>query len=833
MLIPRILLLLVLASQSFGCKSFDIHQIEWGHHISVDEDGRARGHVKSEGQDDFTYKEELGDKEFKTQYVDPILKKLEESVTEQYEKTQRPAQILIFIHGGLNTYDGGLEHIQGFLHKQKDSRAFPNLSANFLVSLNWEAGLPSALRDHFFQIRFGERSPTFAKLTSPIVLLHDLGESIVKAPDALYSEAKDLLGSQSADFTSAIFTTGFYASVYGLPIAAISPSLTIADVMPNAVYAAAGAYGLPYFYDDLTRYFFGPIRMVSAPFIEGFGTPAWDMLKRRPDLLLFNPATGKDGATQQLLKQLAGKIKFRDGKNWETEWETDACQNNAAGCHRIPVELTLLGHSMGAMVSDRILATLSKDLTFKHIIYMGAANSIADFKLSVIPYLRDHSQSKFWSFALSEQDERNEKYHPALDFVMRGSLLVWIDLLLERAYGLPQRRFGREANQDWLNIDSDDVWNRICRISFSGNRARTEEPRKHGDFTNADKVELVLEMIKKGCPEPVKITKDPSDTRSVDDFRKELRRTLEYVPRFTPKSIAHVSDNAPYSKKGDLDDGEFLSEQSYEEIGEYFAPVNINAATTDQLALLLRGDRYLARTIFEGACKNSYSSIQEVKDRIKHLPSGGYRLIKEHGTYGDPTLSPACPPPDWQSTIRSSVSHWWSNVHLNPFYRITEKMEKIRDPYKRYRDKVMSEIETARINILSKGDDPFDAILDIEGQRAAVMINTWAQLEMLFELRSPSWNFYLPQASSTEQEDQKKLRRAEQLADDISGQAVKFDVHAVIFVTNEDVFSKQSMAKAIEVIQKALGEKFQFHSVHGLPKSIPGQVVSFLQRHTK
>ncbi|MBK9305743.1 MAG: hypothetical protein IPM58_01305 [Nitrospira sp.] len=128
----------------------------------------------------------------------------------------------------------------------------------------------------------------------------------------------------------------------------------------------------------------------------------------------------------------------------------------------------------------------------------------------MVPYLRDHKETHFWSFALSEVDESNETY--AADLLSRGSLLVWIDLLLERTYGLPQKRFGREINQEWLNIDDKDAWKRICRISFSGNRLRTKEPRDHGDFTKPDKVELVLQMVKHGCPEPVKLVKAPDNT---------------------------------------------------------------------------------------------------------------------------------------------------------------------------------------------------------------------------------------------------------------------------------------------------------------------------------
>ncbi len=811
----RVLLMLVLASQSFGCKSVDIREIEWGHHISVDEEGHARGHVKNEGQADFTYKDKLEDEEFQIQYVNSIFNNLEQYVLKQKEGTRLPAQILIFIHGGLNSYKEGLGRIQEFLEKQKNAKDFPNLSSHFLVSLNWEAGLRSALKDHFFQIRYGIRDPYFATATSPIVLFHDLGNSIIKAPDAIYSEAKDLFQNQSADFTSAFLVTGLYASVYGLPIAALHPTLTIASVMPYASYATAGLYGYWFFEDDFTRYSLWPIRMASAPFIEGFGTPAWDMLKRRPDLLLFNPTTKKDGAMGELLKKLANNIK--DGK-----WRTKECENNKSiPCP--PVELTLLGHSMGAMVSDRILTTLTQELTFKHIIYIGAANSIADFKVSVIPYLRDHDQTKFWSFALSEQDERNEKYHKYFDFLTRGSLLVWIDLLLERTYGLSQKRFGREVNQEWVNIDDKIAWNRICRISFSGNPARTKEPKKHGDFTEPDNVELVLRVVKNGCPKPVKLPNKKPDTRSDDEFKEDLQEALEHVARFTPKSVAAIANNAPYMGRDDLTEGEFLSDQTYQEIGNYLSPININAATIDELALILRGDRYLAQQIFEHTCKEHYLDVQELERDMPHLSEDASDLIDHHGTFGksSPTKPLACPLQDRWPYVRNAVRHWWSNVHINPFYKSTEEYKKIRAANTRYLEKVMSEIEKAGISILPiekartwymfLQKTPWDAILDVEGQRVAIETHTWAELEDKYHL------------------DDQDRSRAKQLTDNIIEQVAKSDVDAVIFVTNEDVFSKQSMAKAKEALQNALGEKF--HSIHGLPKTIPDKIKSILQRH--
>lgn len=842
--ILRVVLLFVLAAQSFGCKSY---QFERGHHISVDEEGRALGRVSKTDSSDkgnFTlplfasFRQEslthLTNEEFQIEYVDQVLDKMERHVIKQHDKNkennlvpEEPAQILLFIHGGLNSYEKGLEHIQELLEKQdpKLAEKFPNLGSYFILSLNWEAGLRSALTDHFFHIRYGQRSTAFATSTFPIVLLHDMGNSIIKTPDAIYSEATDLFQNQSVDFTSALLTTAVFASIYGLPIAALHPTLTIAGVMPYATYAAAGAYGSYFFWPDLTRYSFWPIRMASAPLIEGFGTPAWDMLKRRPDLLLFNPTIKEEGATRQLLTQLAGKIQ--NGR-----WQTERCvaTKNTKDCPL--VELTLLGHSMGAMVSDRILTTLSDKLAFKRIIYMGAANSIADFKVSVIPYLRDHPQYKteFWSFALSEIDEINEKYHFIFDFLSRGSLLVWIDQLLERTYGLPQKRFGREVNQDWVNIDNEEAWKAICRISFSGNRLRTEEPREHGDFTKVEKVELVLGMVKDGCPGPVKLTKDHSDIRTDEEFRQDLKKELRRIPRFTLKSIAAIADNAPYSKKDDLDEGEFLSDQTYKEISNYLLPIDINTANTDELALLLRGDRYLARNIIEYTCKNKLMESGDSKGKMPHVNDVAQNLISTPGnvSMSESTDSSFCIDQGWLSPIVYGVKMWGKQVARSVrsffdspgvFFGDKVSMEsdrRIRKASRRYYEAVMSSIANAGINSSSDAnlkDSHWDAVLEIQGERIAIEIHTWAKMADWYNL-----------------EDQ-EVNRAEYFADKLIKRAAESDVHAVIFVANEDIFSKPSMTKAKEAIQKSLGEKF--HSVNGLPKSIPDKIKSVLERHTK
>ena len=118
-------------------------------------------------------------------------------------------------------------------------------------------------------------------------------------------------------------------------------------------------------------------------------------------------------------------------------------------------------------------------MDFKEIIYMGAANSVAEFQYSVLPYLQHHRGTRFWSFMLSDKNERNERY--PLDILMRGSLLVWIDSLFEPQLNANQLRFGREASQGYIAIEDADVWPRICRIAMGGDQEKPE-PKTHSDF---------------------------------------------------------------------------------------------------------------------------------------------------------------------------------------------------------------------------------------------------------------------------------------------------------------------------------------------------------------
>lgn len=771
-----------------------------GHHIAINEDGRPLGHTKDDsGELKRDQVGELKPDQFLKTYVDPIIYGIETYVRERCNASM-PPKILLFIHGGLNGYNDGIKHVIQLRNAQTDKTSpYPALSSYYLVSINWEAGLRSALWDYFFEIRAGERNPALATATSPFVFAGAVGQSIVNLPrDMYYAYLRDLW-EQGRDLgKGALLGAGLAAFYVGI-ITAVT-NLTFADTILTGVAAAGGLYTLPVLLSDPTRYAFGPIRMVSAPFIDGFGTPAWDMLKRRPDLVLFNPQIFSEhkerGAGHALLKQLAktlqdGHCITQDGK-------------------RISVELTLVGHSMGAMVADRILQAFREDLHFNDIVYMGAADSIADFQLSVVPYLRQRHQSRFWSFSLSDEDETNETYF--LDLLMRGSLLVWIEKLFEPQYSLLQRRFGRAASQDYVIIDDvinkeDRIWSRICRVTFSGKNKG--EPKEHGDFTNPATLENTLSIVQRGCPQPA-------------DINRANEAELRAVPGLPKDDVTRILDHRPYQDKEDLldkvdqDDREIISDKVYDAIEDYLTPVNINSATVGQLARLLRGDKYLANEICAQREKlvekqRQYKATEELRNV---MPEFIFNQITEQKTvtatayYREP---PEC---------RPEPKGFWLFEGRSRYERSLEIDRKL----SAYRKEVLAEIKkSSDIRLISEAEgDPFsqsieqfwDALLEIGTQRVAVEIYTIAQLRVdggLYDWRK--------------QDD--KARRG--YSERVAARAKADKIATVILVWNKDVLGRPGVRELRNLLQQSLAET-RLEVIHGSPPEIVSGILAIGKR---
>lgn len=393
---------------------------------------------------------------FKKEYIEAILCGIDRHVSEVWNRKSALVQtprLLLFVHGGLNPYQTGLDRIGKLLNPKDDGEKRKHLlgrSSYYPVFINWNSSFGSSWWDDNFIIRRGTRDPLGGSLTSPFALLGRLAESLLTSPREWWYQVDNAVRSIKEPR---------------------SPDEKKVDFVLDAV----SYFGLL------------PVRGLTVPAIRGFGTPAWEMMKRRTDLLLARTLQSNgyatEGAGRTLMVALAARIpKDEDGKPLKGWWMT---REGAKG----PIEITLVGHSMGTMVLDRLLRAFP-EVHYHRIVYLAAASSLEDFDISVLPYLTNHPYTKFWAFTLSERDETSEKL--PVDVVERGSLLVWIDNLFESELTRSQRRFGRyEYYCKYYQLPKLYL-SQVRVVQFQGQEG---EPREHGEFDNEDKLEGILRRV--------------------------------------------------------------------------------------------------------------------------------------------------------------------------------------------------------------------------------------------------------------------------------------------------------------------------------------------------
>jgi pimeloyl-ACP methyl ester carboxylesterase len=143
----------------------------------------------------------------------------------------------------------------------------------------------------------------------------------------------------------------------------------------------------------------------------------------------------------------------------------------------LPVELTLIGHSMGAIVVNKIVKRYP-ELPYAKIVHMASADSTRNLMETIVPYLQKH-HTQFYSLSLHPKNEDREVSTYGL--TPSGSLLVWIDNMFTTPETVLDRRSGRWNNMERvIRMIPRDALNRMhFKIFGIGN---PEEPQAHGQF---------------------------------------------------------------------------------------------------------------------------------------------------------------------------------------------------------------------------------------------------------------------------------------------------------------------------------------------------------------
>jgi pimeloyl-ACP methyl ester carboxylesterase len=426
--------------------------------------------------------------------------------------------LLIFVHGGMNSRDVGLQH---YLDD------FKQIDGYYPVFIVWPSGPLSTYLEHLFLVRQGikmetAKEKTFSFLTSPFMLVADLGRAVTRLPMVIANNTR-------SDFETIT------------PIRKQDRARMVDDYRELATNHYQVHIEDDYsrtqdrFIRDVSYWATLPVKYVVSSLLDGLGQGAWDDMLRRTE-------TAYPGRMEEWLTNRVAEVKAEQSTNVRTQSgarktprkskkkEKRLERYEAAGLPAffemlpnirttngtIP-QITLVGHSMGAIILNRVVRDTK--IEFTNIVYMGAACSIEDFSTSVLPYMRQHTNSQFYSLSLHPVAEAGEVCWMAADLVPRGSLLIWLDNFLMNPVTEQERTFGRWRNlfrtsatgepvikRFFANPDSESLKQRLHFRAFSVGAGdqdqmrpmkyqwndnprtktrcdRCDTPLAHGDFT--------------------------------------------------------------------------------------------------------------------------------------------------------------------------------------------------------------------------------------------------------------------------------------------------------------------------------------------------------------
>ena len=357
----------------------------------------SQAHINIE-PDGFVVKDDERHFEYKCERQEHILSELNKIDAYVKQNRNEPLHLMFFVHGGLVSIQGALTNINTLVenNKIKGTNIYP-------VFINWDSRLWSSLYDDIFIVRRGVRAPMQGTLTSPFIFLSRLVDSVIRGVPNVINQADSEKKFIDDYEREEINHHGGYMTKQ----------------------AAISTVSLP-------------ISVVAVPALSGFGEGAWNMMKRRIDQMFAHEISPLKTEGQEQIEESGGlRIFLREFRN---KFQKDILDGK--------IKVDLVGHSMGAIVITRLLREFP-DIPFNRIIYLAPANSIEDFKMTIPFYLAQHQQARFYSYSLSVQDETQEFNY----FTPKGSLLVWIDNMLETNLSAEDRRVGSFVNKSAFRVD--------------------------------------------------------------------------------------------------------------------------------------------------------------------------------------------------------------------------------------------------------------------------------------------------------------------------------------------------------------------------------------------
>jgi hypothetical protein len=452
---------------------------DWRQHvITADKRGKFEERMFAEGQDECRIAEATGRESFANCQLRHVFAALDRAISAHFAKTpEKPFDLLLSVHGGLVSETAAVSQAKRDVPLMRAGGIYP-------IFLNWHTGALNSYGDQIIFVRNGERvdggntsgaARAAHVAAAPLHVATDIAEGLVRAPVQWASQLADLQ-SDISDGDPAPNPT-YNGARWG----AISSAN---NILSDTDKLSANDHSL-----ERAQYFLtSPFKIATMPFVDGIGRAAWDnMLRRSRAVIKTDEDFQADTLTCQLLSGV-NRVCYEHGSGAFARFLTHLrlalehyrgrhpAKNGADNCSMIRV--TLVGHSMGAIVGNDILRDF--DLNFCNVVYMAAASSIRHFYNTALLYIERHPGARFYNMMLHPTNDQREDY--AWGLVPEGSLLVWIDSFYEESDSVFDRTLGKWQNLGKAKMMLSQAAQKCMVFKVFGIKGRF--PTGHGEFND-------------------------------------------------------------------------------------------------------------------------------------------------------------------------------------------------------------------------------------------------------------------------------------------------------------------------------------------------------------
>jgi hypothetical protein len=386
-------------------------------------------------------------------------------------------RIAIYVHGGLVSLDASIEEAEALVPAMLADGVYP-------VLVSWETGGSSAYGEHLISARGGRSSSRKVYMAKPLVelpldLLSAAGEAprsyAVASADSVRSNrlvyaqrAAHLLCERPSPTPS---RRQRRSALYHDPSALCERPFPVCDGSPHFVCSSAYTPASRRASRRHSWAWIGtsPAKLLTVPLVYSVGPSVWDVLLRRSRLVFHTQWEFRDARGVDPARASGALAKFLDELN-----------------RRLPksgrdYEITLIGHSMGAIVLNEVLSRFTRpgDLRFSEIVYLAAAASTRESLEAVTRYLSLPGNEGVHFYNLSLHPHAEDRESSLGGITPDGSLLVWIDSMFQNPPSFMERTFGRWENvRPALHLVPRELRGRMHFRLFG---LDSDDPQGHGE----------------------------------------------------------------------------------------------------------------------------------------------------------------------------------------------------------------------------------------------------------------------------------------------------------------------------------------------------------------